>query len=316
LVLLTAFINPNTWALEYSVKAPLAPHSLLLDGVVVNGTIVVVGERGHVLISQDNGNSWKQADVPSRETLTGIFFYDRSLGWAVGHDQVILKTLDGGITWKQVYSNPKAESPLLDVWFADSRKGFAIGAYGVFLETADGGDSWSPRFISQDDWHLNHIVKSADGRLFIAAESGTIYRSDDEGKSWISLPSPYEGSFFGTLPLPNDTLLLFGLRGNMFRSEDAGNSWSRIATGTEATLTDGKRLRDGTIVIVGLGGAILMSRDEGHSFLLRQEKDRKGISAAFQTSDNTLLTVGEFGARKRTFDELIMLEDPHQENTE
>ncbi|MBW1852340.1 MAG: sialidase [Deltaproteobacteria bacterium] len=277
---------PEAGALEYSSKAPLVSRSLLLDGTAVDGTMVVVGERGHVFVSTDNGVTWKQADVPSRATLTGVFFHDQHLGWAVGHDQVILKTHDGGRSWKQVYSSPEADRPLLDVWFADSLKGFAI------------------RYVSQDDWHLNHIIKSDGGRLYIAAESGTIYRSDDGGESWISLPSPYEGSFFGTLPLANNTMLLFGLRGNLFRSEDAGNSWTKIQTGTEATLTAGIRLSDGTTIIVGLGGTILVSRDGGHSFILRQEADRKGFSAILQASDNTLITVGESGVKKRSIDVL------------
>ncbi|NIN72690.1 MAG: sialidase, partial [Gemmatimonadetes bacterium] len=49
---------------------------------------------------------------------------------------------------------------------------------------------------------------------------------------WTTLPSPYEGSFFGTLPLEGDSLLLFGLRGHLFRSDDAGESWEEIPTGT------------------------------------------------------------------------------------
>ena len=146
-IFLAFFVYPEAGALEYSSKAPLVSRSLLLDGTAVDGTMVVVGERGHVLVSTDNGGTWKQADVPSRATLTGVFFHDQHLGWAVGHDQVILKTHDGGRSWKQVYSSPEADRPLLDVWFADSLKGFAIGAYGLLLKTTDGGNTWSQRYV-------------------------------------------------------------------------------------------------------------------------------------------------------------------------
>ena len=71
---------------ERSVPAPLAPRSLLLDGTSVEGVVVVVGERGHVLVSEQQGRSWDQGDVPTRATLTGVHFHDRKLGWAVGHD--------------------------------------------------------------------------------------------------------------------------------------------------------------------------------------------------------------------------------------
>ena len=63
--------------ITYSVKAPFASSSLLLDGVIVDDRIVVVGERGHILISDDHGRSWSQATVPTQVTLTGVFFHDK-----------------------------------------------------------------------------------------------------------------------------------------------------------------------------------------------------------------------------------------------
>ena len=57
-----------------AVKSKLAEKSLLLDVVSVEGLVVAVGERGHVLRSEDSGKSWHQAEVPTRATLTGVFF--------------------------------------------------------------------------------------------------------------------------------------------------------------------------------------------------------------------------------------------------
>ncbi|NIN72688.1 MAG: hypothetical protein GTO46_12360, partial [Gemmatimonadetes bacterium] len=71
---------------EYTLQMPLAERSLLLDGVAVDGLMVAVGERGHILISRDDGVSWRQAEVPTRSSLTGVFFHDQQLGWVVGHD--------------------------------------------------------------------------------------------------------------------------------------------------------------------------------------------------------------------------------------
>ncbi len=283
---------------EFSVKAPLASKSILLDGVVLDGRVVVVGERGHILFSDDNGDTWKQANVPTIATLTGVFFHDRDLGWAVGHDAVILKTSDGGENWKKIHCAPEEERPLLDVWFKDDKIGVAVGAYGFFLTTKDGGTTWSSESISEDDWHLNHIMRSETGKFYLAAEAGMIYRSDDQGQTWVSLPSPYKGSFFGTLPLGGDTLLLFGLRGHLYRSENAGETWQKIVTNTEAMLNYGLRLPDGRVMVVGLAGTILISNDEGKSFTLHPQADRRGISAALPVANNQLILIGEGGAKK------------------
>ncbi len=274
--------------------------------------MAAVGERGHIFISEDQGESWRQTEVPTRATLTGVFFYDANLGWAVGHDAIILRTRDGGENWARVYYAPEQQRPLLDVWFKDAQNGFAIGAYGFLLRTADGGETWSPQQIGRGDelreafdelgevgdFHLNHITRSGTGRLYVAAEAGTIYRSDDDGETWVTLSSPYHGSFFCTLALANEALLVFGLRGHMYRSEDAGESWEQVKTSTEAMLTDGLRLEDGTVIVAGLAGTLLVSNDGGRRFSLEQQGDRQGLATVLEADDGGLILIGEFGVTK------------------
>ena len=176
---------------------------------------------------------------------------------------------------------PEEERPLLDVWFRDARAGFAVGAYGYFLATEDGGRTWTPRTVSEDDFHLNALIPAAGSRrLYIAAEAGVVYRSDDGGGTWRKLPSPYAGSWFGGLAPGEDEVLLAGLRGHLFRSDDAGESWTRVPTGTAATLTGAVRLPSGPIAIVGLEGAVLISTDGGRSVTSRGLPSREGVSAA------------------------------------
>jgi photosystem II stability/assembly factor-like uncharacterized protein len=113
---------------EQSEQARLASHSLLLDITRANDRLVTIGERGHVLISDDNGQFWKQILVPTRSQLTAIYFLDDRHGWAVGHDAVILSTNDGGETWSLQHRDKQYDDPLLDIWFKDQNNGFAIGA--------------------------------------------------------------------------------------------------------------------------------------------------------------------------------------------
>ncbi len=309
---------------EYAIRAPLAAHSLLLDAFSIEGLTVVVGERGHILVSEDGGRAWRQAKVPTRTTLTGIYFLNRSLGWVVGHDAVILRTDDGGRRWKRVHIAPEDETPIFDVWFKDEYHGFAVGAYGYFVVTIDGGQTWKRQefnlltnnsvaqynelgLLSEDqtehaddelaapfDRHLNRIARAGNGRLFIAAEAGQLYRSDDDGKTWSALPSPYQGSFFGVLPLEKNVLLAYGLRGHLFRSKDSGAAWRPVETATSEMLTDGLQLQDGNTVIVGLGGTVLVGRDDDN-FRLRPRPHRTGYSAIVQTDEGRVIAVGEAG---------------------
>ena len=302
-------MSDEATGVEHSVTAPLAPRSLMLDAVALDDRLVAVGERGHILVSSDNGESWRQIDVPTRMMLTGVAFVSNDVGVAVGHDSVILRTTDGGSTWNVVYSAPEDEAPFFDVWFADAENGVAIGAYGSHYRTTDGGLTWEFEPLGDTDWHLHEVARADNGKLYLAAEAGFAYRSDDGGATWTELPTPYEGSFFGVLPLEGDTVLLFGLRGHLFRSENAGETWQEIPTNTVAMLTNGIKLADGTIVIVGLGGTVLTSTDGGQSFSYNQQAGRRGISAAVETADGELLLVGEFGVRTATVAELTASAD-------
>lgn len=284
-------------AAERSRPARLASRTLILDAADRDGLAVAVGERGHVLVSRDAGKSWAQVDVPTRALLTGVHLHDGKLGWAVGHDETILRTRDGGATWERVRHDPEAESPLLDVWFADEKRGLAVGAYGVVLSTRDGGESWEERtLVEGDDLHLNAIAASG-AALWVAGEAGALYRSDDSGESWARVETPYDGSFFGLLPLADGGLLVFGLRGTLLRTDDGGRTFTHVDSGTEATLTAGRELGGGRVAVAGMAGALLLSEDGGRSFRLREQGDRKAALAVLPGNPSGLVLLGEGGAR-------------------
>jgi photosystem II stability/assembly factor-like uncharacterized protein len=322
-----------------AVIAPLAAQSLLLDvKTLPDGRLVAVGERGDILVSSDDGVSWKQSPAPARATLTAVYFADARRGWAVGHDEVILRTIDGGATWFLAHWAPERQQPLLGVWFDAAGHGLAVGAYSTVYRSDDAGASWrdvpfapepllaarpgtqskaaarvakdnpSGEDMRADAWtvqpHLTAIAADSRGRLYVTAEAGHLYRSDDAGAHWLELPSPYEGSFFGVLPLDGDTVLAFGLRGHLYRSEDAGRSWQRIATGSEELLAGGVRLADGMVVIDGLAGVVLVSQDGGRSFRLHQEADRKGFDAVAAVPRGVVVC-GEAGARRLLLADLV-----------
>ncbi len=287
----------DTSSAERALQARLAPQSLLLDVAARDGRWVAVGERGHVVVSTDAGASWTQGDVPTRALLTGVVMHDAKLGWAVGHDEVILRTRDGGATWERVHYAPDNERPLLDAWFADDRRGLAVGAYGTLLATDDGGTTWTTRTVREgDDFHLNQITKAPDGALYIAAEAGHLYRSDDEGTTWKPLTSPYQGSFFGVLPLSDGRLLAYALRGNLFTSGDKGTTWQKIETSTEETLTCAVELSGGRFVVGGMAGTLLWG--DGQGVRKQDLPDRKAIAALARADDKTLLTFGEGGVHR------------------
>lgn len=310
LVALTSAIAPapafaTDPQIRYSIPSSKAASSLLLDVTHTGSRLVVAGDRGHILYSDDGGATWTQAKVPTRQLLTAIYFADEQHGWAVGHDALILATTDGGQTWRQQYENREGEVPLLDVWFENPQHGLAVGAYGLLLETHDGGQTWddiAARIDNEDGFHLNAITAIKDSGLFVVGEMGGMFRSADMGQTWERVESPYQGSLFGVISGREAGLVVaFGLRGHLFRSMDFGSSWETISLGNrdnplEAGLADGNLLGDGRMVVVGHGGVVLSSDDQGRSFEIYNRPDRRSLSGVVTNAEGNLILVGQSGA--------------------
>src|SRR5579862_7513799 len=78
------------------------PAQAVLLGVARAGSrLVAVGERGLVVVSDDEGRTWRQVPTPVSVTLTAVVFESPRSGWAVGHRGVILHSADGGNSWSR-----------------------------------------------------------------------------------------------------------------------------------------------------------------------------------------------------------------------
>lgn len=292
-----------------SIESPKAVTSLLLDVAHAGKRLVAVGDRGHILFSEDAGRNWVQARVPSRQLLTAVYFVDDKHGWAVGHDAQILASDDGGANWELQHEDLEREAPLLDIWFRDTSTGYAVGAYGALLETRDGGKTWndvSDRLDNEDGYHLNGITAVKDAGLFVVGEAGSMFRSADWGQTWEKVQGPYEGTLFGALGTASaNTLVAYGLRGNLFRSTDFGKSWQQIKLLSESGplefgLANGSLLKDGTLVIVGHGGSVLTSKDAGRAFTVVNRADRASLAGATDDAAGNLVLVGQGGVHLAT----------------
>jgi photosystem II stability/assembly factor-like uncharacterized protein len=185
---------------EYSVESAKASQSLLIGATHAGKRLVVVGDRGHILFSDDQGKTWTQARVPTRQLLTAVFFLDDKRGWAVGHDAQILASSDGGATWSKFEDLPR--SPVARCRFLDPQHGFAVGAYGALLETTDGGQHWqdvASAWTTPTSCTSTPSPWCKDAGLFIVGEQGSMFRSSDNGQTWEKVQGPYEGSLFGVI---------------------------------------------------------------------------------------------------------------------
>ncbi|MEO8296963.1 MAG: YCF48-related protein [Burkholderiales bacterium] len=268
-----------------------ATTAMLLASTRAGERIVAVGEHGVVLLSDDQGKTFRQAKtVPMDATLTAVSFVDAKQGWAVGHWGGVLSTTDGGETWSQQRIDVAVDRPLFAVHFFDAKRGVATGLWSLVLLTEDGGAHWTPVTMpvpegaKKADLNLLSLFADGKGRLFATAEKGVLARSDDQGKTWVYLSTGYKGSLWTGLAGTDGSLLAAGLRGSLFRSTDDGRTWTRLDSGSKSSIS--ALAYAGTdIVAVGAEGLVLRSSDGGTSFKATVREDRAGLTAVVGTTD-------------------------------
>jgi photosystem II stability/assembly factor-like uncharacterized protein len=267
-------------------RTAAAVHAAILGAAKAGRRIVGVGDYGTVLLSDDDGRTFRQAaSVPVSSMLTAVAFADARNGWAVGHWGVILNTSDGGEHWNVQRTDTAEDRPLFSVHFTNERDGIAVGLWSLMLATRDGGKHWQPVMLQappnggKADRNLFKIFASANGSLFVAGERGVILCSDDRGSSWKYIQTGYKGSFWSGIALKDGTLLAAGLRGTIYRSTDDGASWVPVGSGTKSSITDIVEMGH-KVVAVGLDGVQVESDDHGASFTWTQRDDRLSMTAA------------------------------------
>jgi photosystem II stability/assembly factor-like uncharacterized protein len=273
---------------------------MMLSVARAGNRIVAVGDRGIVLLSDDDGATFRQArSVPVRSTLTAICFVGEKTGWAVGHWGVVLRTDDAGESWGVQRADTSVDQPLFSVYFKDAERGWAVGLWSLMIVTADGGKSWAPVRLpappggGKADRNLLKIFANRLGALFVAAEQGAVLRSD-EGEKWSYVNTGYKGSLWTGMALSNETLLVGGLRGTIYRSADGGSNWRESKTDLKSSITDFGEA-GGKVYAVGLDGASYESDDGGATFKSSQRDDRLPFTALAVAGNGRLVKFSKQG---------------------
>ena len=184
LILISSFRykeNPTVQVLTSGTKTSLRGLSVVNDNV-----IWVSGSNGTVGRSSNGGKTWNWITVKGYEKteFRDIEAFDANTAIIMGiaEPAYILKTTDGGASWKVVYEN-KTKGMFLDAMdFSTPLHGLVIGdpinKKPFIAKTLDGGNSWKEKAISGQ-----HAVTDS-GEAFFAA-SGTNARLFENGDIFL-----------------------------------------------------------------------------------------------------------------------------------
>jgi photosystem II stability/assembly factor-like uncharacterized protein len=128
---------------------------------------------------------WDMQPSGATDQLNSVYFIDINTGWAVGKNNTILKTSDGGKTWKRVLERQEGGNEFFSVVFTNGDEGW-VGGNATLLHSSDGGETWRPASPLPDLKSLGDGVAVGKTRLQMGqmGTSMSIYRSEDGGTTW------------------------------------------------------------------------------------------------------------------------------------
>lgn len=180
-------------------------------------------ESGNLYRTRDGGLTW-EIIRDTHGPADAISFPDTAIGYAVGGNGSLLKTVNGGLSW--LPSAVFALSDVMSTWFPTRTTGVAVG-FGIF-KTQDGGGSWRRVPVAGHPTGLPYLqaVQFIDPATAIAAGSdGKMFKTWNAGDDWSEIPSGTQKRLKALHFLDGQVGFAVGEGGVFLKTADAGVHW-------------------------------------------------------------------------------------------
>lgn len=150
----------------------------------------LVTDGGYINHSADGALTWtvQDAGVATSSNLFAVHFADSKVGFAGGASDVMLKTIDGGVSWSAV-TVIGASSTVCAIFALDAQRCWVGTLSGRLYYTNDAGVTWTRQRFSGDTAGRVHDIKFVNDLIGFmihdtAAPVGRMFVTMDGGYSW------------------------------------------------------------------------------------------------------------------------------------
>jgi RNA polymerase sigma factor (sigma-70 family) len=268
--------------------------SIAVSALAQKGDILYAGTNAGVYVSPNGGDTWHyitglqkyvRAVVNIGERIyvgtarDGVWYSDDSgEAWIPindGLENLEIRTLAAmGSTLFAGTGNSAFRRRAGENSWTPIRAGFAMQA--TDSNPIRGGSTQSERYSLQTRQARQSVrigtFAVLDDMLYMSMHTGTyggLFRSDDEGDSWIPItPELMKQRSIGTLAVSPTSLYAGALGSGVFGSSDGGNSWKVVNSGLKNRLVSALVAVNAETVFVGTqGGGVFRATDGGHSWM-------------------------------------------------
>jgi len=266
----------------------------------------VAGSGGTLLDTSDGGQTWRKLLPLTKDNLRDVYFADEKTGWLVAERDVLklktndeprtylLKTEDGGFSWRRVYLNGSdVNARLVRAVFADAERGWVFGETGIVFATRDGGAHWIRQ--PSPTKHLllgGAFVDYAHG--WLVGAGATILQTSDGGMTWQSgiVRDGAGARFTATSFVGNRLGWAVATAGRVFATTDGGRTWFEQRSNVNDDLLDVKFIDASEGWAVGAQGILVHTRDGGLHWLAESSGTSHALERLFVVDQDHGWAVG------------------------
>ncbi|MEQ8169428.1 MAG: YCF48-related protein [Candidatus Eremiobacterota bacterium] len=204
---------------------------LVPSGATTGNIVVKVGNQTSSGLNYTVIPSWTAQTTGTTQGIMDIYFVDANTGWAVGDNNTILHTTNGGTTWSpQTWSG---FTSFTNVHFANLNKGWALGVrVDEVVYTTDGGTTWNYQTTPSTGKYYSDMYFVDANNGWIVGTGGVILHTTNGGNNWNTQSSGItdglSGVYFYDL---NNGWAVGGNgsvsdQGKVLHTTNGGNTWT------------------------------------------------------------------------------------------
>ncbi len=196
----------------------------------------IVGSNGTFLSTADGGKIWTQNKHFNGDTIRQVYFKDERTGWVLcerdlfapgkNSPSYILKTTDGGTTWKEMEVVNPQRKRLTKIFFDQHDSGTAIGERGTLLTVSRDKEIWQQQPSPVNFLLLDGLFTDEWNGIIVGA-GGSIFYTENDGLSWTKAAILGESNarFNSVFFLNQKNGWTVGSEGKIFQTFNGGKVW-------------------------------------------------------------------------------------------